>query len=46
MVGKNAELEKARAQGKYIKPFETGTYLLSTLKNVQFAVLLYFLQTF
>ena len=23
MVGKNAELEKARAQGKYIKPFET-----------------------
>ena len=22
-MGKNAELEKARAQGKYIKPFET-----------------------
>ena len=23
VVGKNAELEKARSQGKYIKPFET-----------------------
>ena len=23
MVGKNAELEKARAQGRYMKPFET-----------------------
>ena len=23
VVGKNAELEKARAQGKYMKPFET-----------------------
>ena len=22
-MGKNAELEKARSQGKYIKPFET-----------------------